>query len=102
MESVDLGRLARRVTIVPAKGTDVAPIVVYERKRKKRKGTAMFRRLEKLLRSSMRAQRAFADEYLRLHDESNVKKRDGWMKDGMYNQARAGRKAMKVLRKSVF
>ncbi len=38
MESSDLGKLARRVTVVPTKGADATPIVVYERKKKRRKG----------------------------------------------------------------
>jgi hypothetical protein len=98
MESSDLGKLARRVTVVPTKGADATPIVVYERKKKRRKGSLVFSGLEKLVRRSMVAQRAFADSYLQRHDESNAKKQDGWLREGVYNNARAGRKAVKVMR----
>jgi hypothetical protein len=102
MESVDLGRLARRVTIVPPKGTEATPVLVYERKRKKKKGTPMFRRMDKMVRGAMEAERVYADDYLRRHAKSNRKRKDGWMRDGFYNNMRAGRKAMKAMRKMIF
>ncbi len=98
MESSDLGKLARRVTVVPTKGADATPIVVYERKKKRRKGSLVFSGLERLIRRTMMAQRAYADSYLQRHDESNAKKKDGWMREGIYNNARASRKAVKVMR----
>ena len=103
MESVDLGRLARRVTVVPPKGSaDATPVVIYERKRKKKKGSALFRRMDKMVRRSMKAQKLFAEDYLRRHDKSNAERRDGWVRDGLYNNMRAGRKAMKELKRAVF
>jgi hypothetical protein len=102
MESSDLGKLARRVTVVPTKGADATPIVVYERKKKRRKGSLVFSGLERLVRRTMMAQRAFADSYLQRHDESNAKKADGWLREGVYNNARAGRKAVKVMRGLLF
>lgn len=102
MDSLDLGRLARRVTVVPVKGTDATPVVLYERKKKRRKGSMIFTGLEKLIRRSMLAQRAYADTYLRRHTDSNTKQKDGWMRDGAYNHARASRQAMKVMRRMVF
>ena len=103
MESVDLGRLARRVTVVPPKGTvDATPVLIYERKRKKKKGSPMFRRLDRMVRQSMKAQRLFAEDYLRRHAKSNTERKDGWMRDGVYNNMRAGRKAMKELKKILF
>jgi Family of unknown function (DUF6312) len=102
MESSELGRLARRVTVVPGKGADATPIVVYERKRKRRKSSLVFKGLERLVRRSMMAQRAYADSYLKRHDASNAKKKDGWMRDGVYNHARASRRAVKVMRRLLF
>lgn len=102
MESRDLGRLAYRVTVVPSPGTDEAPIVVYERKRKRRKGSLLFRGMERLIRRAMKAQRVYSDSYLQRHTESNAKKKDGWVRDGLYNHARARRKAVKVLRRLAF
>jgi hypothetical protein len=102
MESVDLGRVARRITVVPAKGTEASPVIIYERKKKKRKGSLLFRRMDKMVRQSMKAQRAYADDYLRRHAKSNEERKDGWMRDGMYNNLRAGKKAMKEFKKLVF
>ena len=102
MESVDLGRLARRVTVVPPKGSGADPVLIYERAPKKKKGTPMFRRMDKMVRGMMAAERAYAEDYLRRHEKSNCKRKDGWMRDGFYNNMRAGRKAMKELKKSLF
>jgi hypothetical protein len=102
MDSVDLGRLARRVTIVPPKGTDAIPVLVYERQGKKKKGTPLFRGMDKMVRRTMEAERLYADDYLRRHAKSNRKKKDGWVRDGFYNNMRAGRKAMKRMRKLFF
>ncbi len=102
MDSVDLGRLARRVTVVPAKGTEASPVLIYERKGKKKKGTFLFRRMDKMVRRAMSAERAYADDYLRRHEKSNRKKKDGWIRDGFYNNMRAGRKAMKEMSKALF
>jgi Family of unknown function (DUF6312) len=102
MESVDLGRVARRITIVPAKGTEASPVIIYERKKKKRKGSLLFRRMDKMVRKSMEAQRAYADDYLRRHAKSNAERKDGWVRDGMYNNMRAGKTAMKQLKKLLF
>src|SRR6187549_2578282 len=99
MESVDLGRLARRVTVVPAKGSEASPVLIYERKRKKKKGTSLFRPMDKMMRTAMAAERTYAEDYLRRHRKSNAKKKDGWMRDAFYNNMRAGRKAMKELQK---
>jgi hypothetical protein len=102
MESVDLGRLARRVTIVPPRGSDAGPVLVYERKRKKKKGSGMFRGVEKMVLGSMEAERLFAEDYLRRHAKSNAERRDGWVRDALYNNMRAGRKAMKGMKKRFF
>ena len=103
MESVDLGRLARRVTVVPPKGSGAEPVLIYERKsNKKKKGTTMFRPMDRMVRGMMAAERAYAEDYLRRHEKSNCKRKDGWMRDGFYNNMRAGRKAMKELKKALF
>ena len=102
MESVDLGRLARRVTVVPPKGSGAEPVLIYERKSSKKKGTPVFRPMDKMVRGMMAAERAYAEDYLRRHEKSNCKRKDGWMRDGFYNNMRAGRKAMKALKKTLF
>jgi hypothetical protein len=99
METADLGRVARRVTVVPVKAAENAPVVVYERKRKRRKSSPMFRGLEKLVRRSARARQVYATTYLERHEASNEKKKDGWLRDRRYNRIRARRKALKVLRR---
>jgi hypothetical protein len=100
MEIVDLGRIARRVTIVPVQTAESGgPVVVYERKRKRRKGSRVFRGIEKLVRRSARAKKVYANTYLDRHEASNEKKKDGWLRDRRYNKLRARRKAIKVLRK---
>jgi hypothetical protein len=102
MESIDLGRLARRVTVVPVKAAGESPVLIYERKKKKKKGSPLFRPMAKMVRRSMEAQRVFAEDYLRRHAKSNTKRKDGWMRDGFYNNMRAGRKAMKEMKKLLF
>jgi len=55
---------------VPAKGAEASPVLIYERKKKKRKGSPLFRRLDKMVRRGMTAERIFADDYLRRHAKS--------------------------------
>jgi len=78
MESVDLGRLARRVTVVPPKGSvDATPVVIYERKRKKKKGSALFRRMDKMVRSPMKAQKRIAEDFHPRHAKSHAERMGG-------------------------
>jgi len=103
METIDLGRLARRVTVVPARGTEASPVVIYERKSKKRKkGSMLFRPMDRMVRRAMEAERVYAEDYLRRHAKSNRKRKDGWLRDGLYNNMRAGRKAIKQMAKGIF
>jgi hypothetical protein len=101
METVDLGRVARRVTLVPVKTAESSggPVIVYERKRKRKKGTRALRGMEKLARRVARARNTYSTTYLERHEKSNEKKKDGWLRDRRYNRMRARRKAIKVLRK---
>jgi len=49
-----------------------------------------------------RAMSAGSGEYISRHDRSNRKKRDGWLRDYVFNLARANREGMKKLRIPVF
>jgi hypothetical protein len=75
------------------------PIVLYESPEgKKKKGTPGIRVLDKTVRRSIKAQQAFLDRYMSLHEQSNTKKRDGWVIDLAPNVMYAGRTFVKRLK----
>jgi Family of unknown function (DUF6312) len=69
---------------------------IYRKKaKKKRKISWLLRPQEKALRRRAVAESTFADEYLRRHEKSAKKKRNGFLKDMPTNMESAYRKAFK-------
>jgi hypothetical protein len=66
---------------------------LYARKQRRSRRSPELRGLEKLVRRLGRAHRAFGDTYVNRHQQSNRKKRDGWLRDLGDNVSRAHRNA---------
>lgn len=92
-----MARFVQRITVVSADGG--ASRTVFKEERKKRKVSRWLKPRERADRKVALAMKAFSDEWLRRHDRSNRKRRNGWMRDGGLNLMRANRKAWKKLRK---
>jgi hypothetical protein len=75
------------------------PVVLYESpSAKKKKSAPGIRMLDKTLRRSINAQKAFLDRYMNLHERSKTKKRNGWIIDLAPNVMNAGRTFVKKLK----
>jgi hypothetical protein len=88
----------RRITIFDRDATgSLRPVVVYKRRRGKKKQTKGLRPVERLVRTVADANDAMASTYRRRHRRSNRKRRDGWVRDALVNLAKAGNKGRKEL-----
>jgi len=75
------------------------PVVIYQKpQRKKKKESPAVKLVDKSLRRMIKAQKSFLDRYMSLHDQSNSKKKDGWVIDLAPNLATAGRTGVKKLK----
>jgi len=78
----------------------VEPVEIYRREDgKKKKGSRLLRPVDRALRRMARAQQAAAASYLERHEQSNAKKRDGWLRDlgnNVYRASRRGQKQLKI------
>jgi hypothetical protein len=99
---MDMPRLSKSVKQITVLQRDaagaVAPVVVFKRRRGKKKSTKLFKPGERIARSLAEASDAYTGTYLRRHKKSNRKRRDGWIRDVPNNVAKASRKALKELR----
>jgi hypothetical protein len=96
--------LVRRVTVVRRSGDESEPraVVVYREPRKHRaKVSVVTRPLERGARHLERAIVIFGQETLRRHEESNRRRRDGWLLEGPGNLIESGREALNEARKAV-
>jgi hypothetical protein len=101
MVDLRLPKSVKRITVLEwgEPGRCVVVHSIRERNGKKRKkGTKALRPLERFVRKGARAQEALTTTYVRRHQRSNEKKRDGWLRDLSVNVARASTKAAKKLR----
>jgi Family of unknown function (DUF6312) len=102
MDILRVSPSVRRVTILQHDGNGhPAPVVIYERKSKKKRGSGVFRPVERAARRAVDAQRRVAESYLSRHDRSNEKRKDGWIRDFPINAVRAvrrGKRALKISR----
>ena len=88
----------RRVTVVrPAEGT--SEVVYKDKPKKKKKISRWLKRLEKRERRVAEAIQAYGDEMVYRHNQSNEKRRNGFIRDRRLNIRRANRKAIKQLLK---
>lgn len=96
---MDLPRLSKsvqRITVLERDSTgELSSVVVFERRKKGKKGSRAVRPLEKIARSIADANEAYATSYRDRHKKSNRKRRDGWMRDFPVNITRAGRKGFR-------
>lgn len=97
-----MDKLINRVTVVQ-RGADAPPaITVYKRPRKGRsKVSFLTRPLERAAKRIVKAEIIFGQEFLRRHDESNRRRRDGWLLEAPANVVESGRKAYNEARKAV-
>ena len=74
------------------------PFKLYRKRgKKKRKVSLGLKGPERTIRREVLAQQAFADEYLRRHERSSGKKKNGFIRDLPDNLHKAYRKAAKKL-----
>jgi len=97
----DVDRAVRRITIVnstPSGGTTTTQLHVSRRRRRRsRRVSRRLRPQERLTRRVMQAISEAARTYLRNHDRSNRRRRDGWKRDINRNLARAEERALDTL-----
>ncbi len=92
-----LSKKIRRISVFsPDKGQAVT---LYKAKKKKKKRVSRtLKPLERAVCRFGKANREYVKVYLRRHDKSRRKKRDGWLRDFSYNSYRAIRKQGKILK----
>jgi hypothetical protein len=99
MENPRLSKSVRRITMLRKDASgNTAPVVVYKKERKRKKGTKAFKFAERATRRMVEAQQKAADRYLEKHNRSNSKKKDGWITDYAVNTARATNRGLKALK----
>ena len=88
----------RQISLVRKDGSGVVTrTVLYEDRPRRKKMSTGLKAVERVVRRAAQAEDAFSSEYLARHEKSNLKKRDGWLKDLDDNVFRAARKANKKL-----
>lgn len=99
--SMDMPRLSktvRRVIVFDRDQTgSVRPVVLFDRRRKKKKQTKGLKPFERIVRTVADANDAFASSYAKRHRRSNRKRKDGWLRDALANMAKAADKGRKEL-----
>jgi hypothetical protein len=91
-----LTRSVRRITVFDRDSSgSLRPVVLFDRRRKKKKQSKGLKPVERMVRTVADANDAFASTYARRHRRSNRKRRDGWVRDIAVNVARAGNKGLK-------
>jgi hypothetical protein len=98
MEQRPFAGTVQRVTVVESvPGGGARSATVYRKSGRKRVSRRL-RPLERILRHVAEAQQAMASSYLDRHNDSNRRKRDGFLKDLGDNVFRAMRRGNKKLR----
>jgi ribosomal protein L20 len=96
---IDTRRLSRSVSRISVFDRDsrgsLRPVVLFDRRKKKKKQTKGLRPVERIVRTVADANDAVASTYARRHRRSNRKRRDGWLRDMLVNVNRAGNKGLK-------
>jgi hypothetical protein len=101
-----MDKLVRRVTVVHRSSDEPRAVAVYrapaQKERKERARVSILTRpLERGARHLERAIAIFGQEALRRHEDSNRRRRDGWLLEGPGNLIESGRKALNEARKAV-
>jgi hypothetical protein len=96
---MDLPRLSKQVRKITAFDRDATgglrPVVVFSRRKKKKKQTRALKPMERLVRTISDGNDAFASDYARRHRKSSRKRRDGWLRDLSLNLSRSSTKGLK-------
>ena len=101
MDTPRLSRAIRRITVFDRDVTgSLRPVVLFDRRRKKKKQTKGLRPAERLVRTVLDASDAYSSTAATRHRRSNRKRKDGWLKDLAANVSKAGNKARKELEPS--
>ena len=99
--SMDMPRLSKTVRRIIVFDRDLTgslrPVVVFDRRRKKKKQTKGLKPFERIVRTVADANDAFANTYAKRHRRSNRKRKDGWLRDALANMAKAADKGRKEL-----
>jgi hypothetical protein len=97
-----MDKLVRRVTVIHGTRDDPKSVAVYREPRKGRnKVSVLTRPLERGARRLDKALVIFGQESLRRHEESNRRRRDGWLLELPGNFVESSRKALNEARKAV-
>ena len=90
----------KRITFIQPAGAakDAPPLDVFSREKKKKKMSRGLKGLEKLARRWALAMQEVSKTYVDRHDRSNLKKRDGWLRDYLSNIAKGNREGLRKLR----
>jgi hypothetical protein len=101
---VTMDKLVKRVTVIQrsADGRESQAVAVYQEPRKGRGKVSVWTRpFERAARRLVRAQVIFGEELIRRGEDSNRRRRDGWLLESPANVVEAGRKAYNEARKTV-
>jgi hypothetical protein len=99
-----MDKLVKRVTVIERSGDDrqSQAVTVYQAPREGRGKVSVWTRpFERAARRLVRAQVIFGQEIMRRADESNRRRRDGWLLEGPANIVESGRQAYNEARKAV-
>jgi hypothetical protein len=98
-----MDKLVRRVTVIHRGRDEPRPVTVYREPAHKdrAKASVLIRPFEKGAKHLERAIIIFGQEALRRHEDSNRRRRDGWLLEGPGNLIESGRKALNEARKAV-
>jgi len=96
---MDLPRLGKQIKKITVFERDTAgslrPVVVFRRRRSKKKQTRALKPIERLVRTMSDSNDNFASAYARRHRKSNRRNRNGWLRDLPLNLSRAATKGIK-------
>jgi hypothetical protein len=96
MDLPRLGKQIQKITVFERDATgSLRPVVVFKRRRSKKKQSRAFKPIERLVRTMSDGNDSFTGSYARRHRKSNRKNRNGWLRDLPLNLSRAATKGMK-------
>ena len=101
MDTPRLTKTIRKITVYDRDATgSLRPVVIFDRRCKKKKQTKGLRPVERLVRSVADANEAYGSSYAGRHRRSNKKRKDGWIRDLTVNVSKAANKGRKELKLS--
>ena len=86
-------RSLKRIVVLEERGDAVTPVILYEGPTLRKRSSPALRPIERAVRKMYRAQAAFANSYIERHERSNLREKDGWLKDFGKNMKRSLRTA---------